>query len=224
MRRYQRIVLLTSAGLATLLCGTALGFDDGDFQYWTSAGASVKINKDWKAEFTEEFRFGNKGGNLYHHYSDLGFVYSGLADWIDIGLNYRQISEKDDSTDRWYRENRPHMNVTFKWKMWDLALSDRNLFEYRDRENGKRLWRYKNKFTVKLPWKLTAWKLQPYFADEVFINLDNEHFNRNRFYAGVSKELGEKLNLDIYYMRQSSRKHSDYTDYHVLGTAFKFKF
>lgn len=213
-----------AAGLTVVLCFSAFGFNDGDFQYWTSAGAGVKISKNWKAEFNEEFRFGNRAGNLYYTHSDLGFVYSGLADWIDIGLNYRQIFEKDDSTDRWYRENRPHANVTFKWKMWDLALSDRNLFEYRDRENGKRLWRYKNKFTVKLPWKLTAWQLQPYVADEVFINLDDTHFACNRIYAGVSTAITSNLDANIFYMRQSSRKGSDYTDYNVFGTYFKFKF
>jgi len=221
---HHRIVSLAAAGLITFLCSTVFGFDDDDFQYWSSAGASVNINKDWKAVFTEELRFGNQGGNLYYQRSDLGFVYSGFADWIDIGLNYGLIYEKDDKTDRWRRENRPHLNLTFKWKMWGLSLSDRNRFEYRDRENGKRLWRYRNKFTVKLPWKLTAWKLQPYVADEVFINLDDEHFNRNRFYAGVSTPLGEKLSADIYYILQASRKGSDYTDYHVLGTALKFKF
>jgi hypothetical protein len=212
------------AGLITLLCSTVFGFNDGDFQYWSSAGASVNINENWKAEFTEEFRFGNKGGNLYYQNSELGFVYSGFADWLDIGLNYGLIFEKDDKTDIWHRENRPNLNLTFKWKMWDLLLSDRNRFEYRDRENAKDLWRYRNKFTIKTPWKLTPWQLQPYVADEIFINLDNEHFNRNRFYAGVSKQLAEKLSLDIYYMLQASRKHSDYTDYHVLGTTFKFKF
>jgi hypothetical protein len=224
MKKCKRVVLVAATGLTVLLCGTVLAFDDDDFQYWTSAGASAKINKDWNAEFTEEFRFGNHGGNLYYQQSDLGFVYSGIADWIDIGLNFGLVFEKDDKTDRWHRENRPHVNLTFKWKMWGLSLSDRNRFEYRDRENAKDLWRYRNKFTVKLPWKLTAWKLQPYVADEVFINLDNEHFNRNRFSVGVSAPLGEKLSADIYYMLQSSRKHSDYTDYHILGTAFKFKF
>jgi len=224
VKMHQRIVSLATGGLITLLCGTVFGFDDGDFQYWSSAGASVNINKDWKTEFTEEFRFGNKGGNLYYQSSDIGLIYSGFADWIDVGLNYGLIFEKDDKTDRWRKENRPHMNLTFKWKMWGLSLSDRNRFEYRDRQSAQNLWRYRNKFTIKTPWKLTPWKLQPYVADEIFINLDDEHFNRNRFYAGVSKELGEKLSLDVYYMRQSSRKHSDYTDYHVLGTAFKFKF
>jgi hypothetical protein len=224
MGKRRRIVLLTTAGLMTLLCSTVFGFDNDDFQYWTTAGASVKINKDWGAEFTEEFRLGNKGGNLYYQQSDIGFIYSGLADWIDIGLNYGLVFEKDDKTDRWHRENRPHVNLTFKWKMWNLSLSDRNRFEYRDRENAKDLWRYRNKFTIKTPWKLTAWKLKPYVADEIFINLDDEHFNRNRFYAGVSTPLEEKLSLDVYYMLQSSRKGSDYTDYHVLGTALKFKF
>lgn len=223
MKRNLRFVLLAAVSVICL-CGNVSAYDDDDFQYWTSAGASVNINKEFKVDFKEELRFGNKGGNMYFQCSELGVVYSGFADWLDIGLYNALIFEKDDKTDIWYRENRPSANLTFKWKMWNLSLSDRNRFEYRDRENGKRLWRYRNKFTIKIPWKFTPWQLQPYVADEIFINLDDEHFKCNRFYAGFTKQLAEKINLDIYYMLQSSRKHSDYTDYHVLGTALKFKF
>ena len=108
------------------------------------------------------------------------------------------------------------------WK--DLALSNRSRFEFRDRENAKNLWRYRNKFTIKFPWKLTALKLQPYVADEVFINFDDENFTANRFYAGVTTKLTDNLDAHIAYIMQSKRSGSDYTDYHALGTYLKFKF
>ena len=168
-------------------------------------------------------RFGNEGGNMYYQHSDLGLVYSGLAKWIDLEFNYRQIFEKA-SDDRWHRENRPHLGFVLKTTWKDLAISDRSRFEFRDRENAKNLWRYRNKFTVKFPWKLTALKLQPYVADEVFINFNNENFSANRFYAGITFPVTDNLKADISYIMQSKRSGSDYTDYHVLGTYLKFKF
>jgi len=83
------------------------------------------IEKDWKITFEEEFRLGDDAGHLYYHHSDLGFVYKSLADWIDLGVNYRKAFEKD-SKDKWRQENRPHLNVTLKGKLLGLDLSDRS--------------------------------------------------------------------------------------------------
>jgi len=80
-----------------LISEICFAFDDEGFQFWSTAGASLDINKDWKATFQEEFRLGDDGGNLYHQQSDLGFVYSSFADWIDLGFNYKQVFEKDSN-------------------------------------------------------------------------------------------------------------------------------
>ena len=66
----------------------SFAFDDGDFQYWGTGSISCKINKDWKLKLEEEFRFGDDASNFYYQHSDLGVIYSGLAKWIDIGINY----------------------------------------------------------------------------------------------------------------------------------------
>lgn len=209
------IILLTSE-----IC---FATDDGDFQYWSSADVSLDIDKDWKVTFAEEFRLGDDAGHLYYHHSDIGFVYKSLADWIDLGFNYRQVFERD-SKDKWRQENRPHLNVMLKGKLFGLDLSDRSRFEYRDRENKKDLWRYRNKVTVKFPLELTSLKLQPYLAEEVFINFDEEDFNRNRLYAGLSLKLSKNIKGEVYYLWQSSKSGGDWKDINVLGTGLKFYF
>jgi hypothetical protein len=223
MLKYRRIVLL-AVPLTVILCSGVFAFDNGDFQFWTKNGASADISKDWKADVTEELKLGKNAANFYYQETDLTFVYSGLAKWLDLGLGYGLIFEKDYAADEWFRENRWHTEVTFKWKMSNWSLSDRNKFEFRDRENAKNLWRYRNKFTVKLPCRLTPLKFQPYFADEVYINFDDQHFNRNRFYVGAAKDIGKRLTADIYYMLQCDRKGHDYTNYNVLGVGLKLRF
>lgn len=196
---------------------------DGDFQYWSTAGASFDINKDWKFAFNEEFRLGDDAGELFYHHTDMGFIYRGLADWIDLGFNYRQVFEKD-STGEWRQENRPHLNVTFKGKLFGLDVSDRSRMEFRDRENKKDVWRYRNKLTVKLPFELTSFKLQPYLADEAFITLNDDNIDKNRVYAGFSVKLSKDISGEVYYMLQHSRSNEQWDHANVLGTAIKLRF
>jgi len=198
-------------------------FDDGDFQYWSTAKFSFDIDKDWKFTFAEEFRLGDDAGDFYYHHSDIGFVYKSLADWIDLGVNYRKVFERD-SKDKWGQENRPHLNITLRGQLSDFDVSSRSRFEYRDRENKKDLWRYRNKVTVKFPLELTSLKLQPYLADEVFINFDEEDFNGNRLYAGLSLKLSKNIKGEVYYLWQSSESGGDWKDINVLGTQLSFRF
>jgi len=39
-----------------LISQIRFGFDDGDFQYWNTAGASLDIDKDWKFTFNERLQ------------------------------------------------------------------------------------------------------------------------------------------------------------------------
>jgi hypothetical protein len=140
-----------------------------------------------------------------------------------LGFNYRQAFQKD-SNNKWRRENRPHLNITLKGKLSNLDVSSRSRFEYRNRENNKDLWRYRNKVTVKLPLELTSLKLQPYLADEIFINFDEEDFNKNRLYSGLSFKLSESIKGEVYYLWQSSESDGDWKDLNVLGAQLKFYF
>lgn len=210
--------------LCTIYNQPCFAFDDGDFQWWTSANASVGINEDWKCTFEQEFRLGDDAGELYYLHSDLGFVYQSLADWIDIGFNYRQVFARADSASGWKQENRPHLNVTLKGTLFDLGVSNRSRFEYRDREDKGDHWRYRNKFTVKVPLELTELKLKPYVADEVFFPLNDDNVSQNRVYAGFSFDVLENMKGEVFYVWVTSRSPGDWNDTNVLGTRLKFSF
>ena len=223
MKTKNRMHLIVTATIVVLAGGICLASDDNDFQYWSAASFSFDLDKDWKAVVTEELRLGESGGDFYYQHTEMGLVYSGLADWLDVGFDYRQISEKD-STGAWRDEHRPQLNVTLKTKLLGLDWADRSRFEYRDRENKKDLWRYRNKLTLKLPVELTELKLKPYIAEEVFINLDEEGYNRNRLYAGASFKLAGNLKGEIFYMWQTTRTGGVCNDINVIGTKLGFTF
>ena len=53
--------------IAVLLIGEiCFAFDDGDFQYWSTAKFSFDIDKDWTFTFGEEFRLGDDAGEVYY--------------------------------------------------------------------------------------------------------------------------------------------------------------
>lgn len=200
-----------------------LAVDTSGFQYWSTADFSVDLDKDWTATFQEEFRLGDDGGHLYYHHSDVGFVYKGFADWIDLGLNFTKVY-LEDSTNTWRHENRPHINVTLKGKLGDVGVSTRSRLEYRNIEIKEDIWRYRNRVTFKLPFEFTELKLKPYLADEVFINCNEEGYVGNRFYTGVSFDLLKNTKADVYYLWQSARANPGREDIHALGTKVTFHF
>jgi len=225
MRKPLVMVISAFAALAAghFLIAPCFAGGNGDFQFWSTAGASVDLSKNWGATFEEEFRFGDNAGHLYYHHSDLGFVYRGLANWASFGFGYRQVFEEDSSSE-WRYENQPYLNATLSGNFFGLDVSDRSRLEYRDREVQEDTWRYRNKVTVKVPVALTPLKLQPYFAEEVFLNLEGEAFSKNRIYSGFSINLTEKIKGEIYYLLQSTKSGDNWKDINVLGIALKVAF
>jgi len=216
--RYIFTVLI----LTTVFTLPSFAADDDDFQYWSTVGFSFDIDKDWTFAAEEEFRFSESGHRFGYHHTNVGLIYKSLADWMDIGFNYKQIFEKSDKGE-WLKENRPHFNIILKTKLLDLSVSNRFRVEYRDREQKDNFWRYRNKVTIKLP-SFTEFNLKPYLADEVYINLDGTGYSKNRLYSGFSFALAKDIKFDVYYLWQSSRSGSNQTDINVIGTKLKFSF
>jgi len=205
-------------------CASAFPFDDGDWQYWNTEGISIKIRDDWRFDLEEELRWGDDMRNPYYNHTDAGFIYSGLADWFDLGLNYRHINEEKSSG--WKRESRPHVNGTVKWKFQDFSFSNRGRFEYREKEDADDYWEYRNKFSIKPPISFTQHKIQPYLADEVFVDFDKGELYRNRLYPGVSFNIFKQLKAEIYYLWQRSKSFSTgkWSDVNAIGTKLKISF
>jgi len=182
------------------------------------------LNQNTKLTFTEEFRLGDDGGTLYRHHSDIGLVYMSLFDNVDLGLNYMQVFEKDD-TGKWRQENRPHLNLTVRGKIFGLDIADRSRIEFRDRENKNDTWRYRNKFTINRPFEfldseaLSKFRdrYKPYVADEVFLNCDGSGYVRNRLSIGVLITLTTNMAGDLYCLWQSDEADSGTKDIQVLG-------
>ena len=217
-----KLIFLGALILSVVFCSSSLAFDNGDFQIWNTDSVSFRLNENWKIKFEEEFKFGDDAGDFYYQHSDLGIVYSGFAEWFDLSFNYRQTFEKKSG--EWKEENRPHLNAVVKWKVSDISVAARSRLEYRNREDEDNFWRYRNKFTVKLPVEFAKFQIHPFVADEIFYDFDKGTLNKNRIYIGFSFKPRKGLAAEVYYLNESSEKGEEWTDNNVLGTKIKISF
>ncbi|MFH0826867.1 MAG: DUF2490 domain-containing protein [Candidatus Omnitrophota bacterium] len=209
------------ASFFVILNVRAYAYDDGDFQVWSTFGEEVKISQDLKVALEEEFRWGNDASDFYYQHYDLGVSYN-LKKWLGVGGGYRHILNKVRGDFK--VENAPYLTATLNWRLGEFKFDSRSRFEYQHFDYQADTGRYRNKFTIKLPLKFTEFEIQPYLADEIFLNFQNETFNRNRFYAGFGMNLTKDLKAEIYYLLQSSRSQNKWSDLHAFGSKLKFSF
>ncbi|MDP8266243.1 MAG: DUF2490 domain-containing protein [Candidatus Aceula meridiana] len=207
-----------------LICASlAFAYDDGDFQIWQTNNASWKISDNWKMSLEDEMWWGDNASDFYYNHTDLGIVYSGLAKWLDIGVNYRGIYSQSKNT--WSYEHRPHFNLTLKTKIDDFDVSNRSRFEFRIGEKMEDKFRYRNKTTLRFPWKWTKFEIRPYIEDEIFIESESTEFTRNRIYTGVTFTIAGPVKGELFYMFQLAKSSSaEWNGTNVLGIKTKLSF
>lgn len=196
-------------------------FDNHDFQVWHTEEQEKKLGDKFKITLQEEARLGDNGGNFYYQHYEPGFLWL-VNKNFDLGIYYRQILEKKDG--EFLQQNYPHINGTLKAQLFDFELQDRNWFGYRFIEKGTDQWQYRNKLTIKLPWKFTRAQIQPFLADEIFIYLDKGTLDRNRFYSGFDFNLTKDTKASVYYLWQTTKSSGKWKDYNVFGTKIKLSF
>lgn len=220
-----------AAVIAVALVGDArLCIADEDFMAWTALGFRWEVSEDWRLDFEEAWRFNDDASNFYYEHSDIGILYRGLADWIDIGLNYRAIYDRDDNE---WAENRPYLNVDLHGELFGLDVSDRSRFEYRDLDDDDSVWRYRHKLTINRPFEHLAGRIRerargrvrPYVAHEISLNFEGQTLDWQRVYTGLSILASEHVICDIHYLWQTRRTNGKWeSESHVIGTRLTFAF
>ena len=206
-----------------LLSITSLyAYDDGDFQVWNTETEDFKINDEAKIAFEQEFRWGGSAKEFYYQHYDMGFFYS-LQKYLQVGGGYRHVLSK--SKDKFLVENQPYVALTFFSQLAGFKYDDRSRLEYNHFDYKDDTWKYRNKLTVKAPWKFTALQIQPFAADEIFILFDDgQRLNENRASVGLAMDIIKNLKGEIYYMFRSVKSGTRWIDANVLGTKLKLAF
>ena len=142
MGRLKLVILGLFLGLTSL---KVYAYDDGDFQVWNSDVEELKINKDSKVAFEEEFRWADNANEFYYHYYYAGFFHN-LKKYLNIAGGYRHVYELKKG--KFKLENEPYLAATLLWDLLGFKFEDRNRMEYRHFDYQADSWRYRNKLTI----------------------------------------------------------------------------
>lgn len=214
---FAAMVLILGVG------GLSYAYDDGDFQVWNTDVEEIKLNEKTKLAFEEEFRWGDNANEFFYYHFDGGLFYA-LNKYWSLGDGYRQIYELKKG--KFKPENAPYLTATLFLERKGFVFDSRNRFEYRHFDYQTDSWRYRNKFTLKFPWKFTKFKIQPFASDELLFTFASAKngFNQNRFSCGLGASISKKIKAEIYYMFLSTKSPGKWNDANVLGTKIKIAF
>lgn len=224
IKSLRRIVPLFFIGLSLSLTVNLYAYDDGDFQVWNTDVEEIQLKKDLKLVFEQEFRWANNACEFYYQHYDAGLAYALNKTWT-VGGGYRQIYARTALNKPWRAESDPYLFFTYSGELAGFKFDDRSRFEYQYYSFQADTGRYRNKLTVKAPWKFTKLEIQPFVSEEFFIMLGGDQgLNQNRLSAGFAFSIIKNLKAELYYMLLSAKSADLWKDYNVLGTKIKLSF
>ena len=211
-------------GLTLMLAGRVYAYDNHDFQVWNTDVEEVKLNKNSKLMFEQEFRWGDNASDFYYQHYDAGYQYI-FNKYLSLGGGFRYIKEK--KTNVWRDESDPYVVAFAYWNPSGFSLSDRVRIEYRYYDYQPDAWRFRNKLDIKFPWKFTRFEFQPIIADEIFTPLNSAiNLNENRLYGGIAFTLTKNLKGELTYMWRATKNANicTWTNTNVLSAKLKLAF
>jgi|GEM_PF-327748 len=121
-------------------------------------------------------------------------------------------------------EKRPSLAMTFTLPRSRFTLSDRNLVERRLRRPQGNSTRYRNLLQLQYPFVARGKHLTLLLSDEVSYESALKAWVRNRFLAGIRKQLNTYCSADFYYIRQNDgRARALPGDFNVIGISLAFR-
>lgn len=216
------VALLVTA--AVLVCaGCAVAWADTDTAYWNELAIEGGITERLSAGIASKYRYQDNASRHYYTSTEIELNYRFL-DWLSTGLGYKEVYKLKKAA--WQQENRPYVQTEMKWKWADWKLKNRLRVEHREKQSADPYYRVRDKLTVKAPWKFTSLEINPYVADEIFVeHSEGAGFDENRTYAGVELRLAEHLRLGVYYLYVIEASNREWTSrVNVIGTALTLEY
>jgi len=230
MKQRTLIILLFLPILLLSLAGSAPAQQQessGYWEFWHIEELQYSIAPTLGITLGKQFKY--RGGNNYCTETGVSINYL-RQEQPDISIGYKIIDTLGNS--RWEQENRVYADYTPQWKIGDVALSDRNRFEYRffhyDKEDYLR---YRNRLELAFPVKICQYTIKPYIANEIFFDrYSGGAFNpsKNQYSLGIRNDVREHLHIDVSFIRQTNARYLDegelLNEFNALQVKLKFEF
>ncbi|MEI7751826.1 MAG: DUF2490 domain-containing protein [Candidatus Omnitrophota bacterium] len=196
-----------------------------DFGVWSIYDVEKKINAQWKMKVGEELRFREHNG-LHYEETHVAVDYKPIQ-YLALGAEYQQIctSRWKNKQNMWYWDSVPRIYVTPQYVFKGFSLEDRNMLEFRIKQQAEDSLRYRNLVTLTAPWKWTRFQLQPYTSNEIFIETGKKGMNEDRYFSGVKVHWWGPVYGSIFYLLHSTKSSvGKWTVMNILGTSLKVVF
>lgn len=205
--------------------------DSVDNQLWHETQLSFPLIKteDDSGKTIDKLSFFLNGnlriGRNVRHFIDerigFGFDYK-YNKYVSFAPSYLYIAQQPSANVKQY-ESRARFAVNVE-KSWDkFSLGDRNLVEYRFRNNRSDSVRYRNRLRFLYPIKKNKKELfTPFAANEIFYDFQAKTFSRNEFSVGISRKLNSNASADFFYLLQTNKSGSP-KRLNVFGVNLKIK-
>ncbi len=201
--------------------------DDTDYQFWNETQlifplVKTKDDTDKLSLFLNgNLRVGRNIRHLVDERIGFGFDYKHNK-YISFTPSYLYIAKQSAADVKQYESRlRFAVNLENSWRKF--SVGDRNLVEYRFRNNSSDSARYRNRLRFLYPIKKDKKELfVPFAANEIFYDFQARTFSRNEFSAGVSRKLNSNITADFFYLLQTNKSGSP-KRLNVFGVNLKIK-
>jgi len=201
--------------------------DDTDYQFWNETQlifplVKTKDDTDKLSLFLNgNLRVGRNIRHLVDERIGFGFDYKHNK-YISFTPSYLYIAKQSGADVKQYESRlRFAVNLENSWRKF--SVGDRNLVEYRFRNNSSDSARYRNRLRFLYPIKKDKKELFVSFAaNEIFYDFQARTFPRNEFSAGVSRKLNSNITADFFYLLQTNKSGSP-KRLNVFGVNLKIK-
>jgi len=205
--------------------------DTTDNQFWNETQISFPVikKKEASGKTTEKLsffvngnlRFGQNISRFIDERAGFGFTYR-QNKYLTFTPSYIYIAQQP-APGRKLFESRLRFAVGLENRWKKFAVDDRNLVEYRFRNNSADSVRYRNRLRVVYPVKKNDKELfAPFAADEVFYDFRAKAFSRNELSFGVTRKLTPNISADVFYLWQVNKTGSP-RNLNVIGVNLKIK-
>lgn len=192
------------------------GFSQKNFGTWIELELNKEIVNDVEISFVPEIRFDEK-------FSVDEYIFEGKLSYepfkfVGIAGSYRhntEIKKKGNEI-----THRVAFDITGKtdFDRFDASLRAR----FTNDSDGDESRNFYFRPRAKLSYNIKGSKIEPYTSYELFMNIKENNFTKQRFDFGAQRKLGDFHRVGLYYRLQDYL--DDKVSVNILGIDYRFKF
>jgi hypothetical protein len=200
-----------------------------DAASWLSLVLEQKLKNNFSLKFQSRFRFGDNVSQLNSYYLDLGLFYritpNFKVSFDGVYAPYRMDNGMFTSLFQYYVSISNSIDLSKKWTLGNRVISQFTTSDFIV-DNGTLFYmRADVREKLTLNYELNK-KTGMYVSDEIMspFTVSPVLIRRNRLYVGLNRKLSKQVDLDLYFLLQSTFYKTVNTNDFVYGLTLGYKF